>query len=115
MNLNEDSATGSSFYEGVRSMRPFDGEFAPGLCLRLNSEENLQKEAPAANMDWGCEKISVNSSERLEQERLEKVERELIGRVIEAYECAVQNGLAPNRAIAGLLEWASLECPRLLP
>ena len=112
MNLDESSATGSGFFEGVRSVRSFDGEFASKSRLR---EETLQSEAPASSVDWMCTTISLDPNEQLELERLEKVERELVGRVIEAYERALQNGLVPNRAIASVLEWASLECPRLLP
>ncbi len=110
MNLDENSATGSSF----RSVRFFEGEFASEPCPRLKSE-TLQNEAPASSVDWACTTITLDSNQQLEQERLQKVESELIGRVIEAYERALQNGLRPNRAIASMLEWASLECPRLLP
>ena len=115
MNLDENSATGSSFSDGARSVRSFDGEFASKPRLRLKSEETLQNETSASSVDRACTTISLDANERLEHERLEKVERELIGQVIEAYERALQNGLVPNRAIASVLEWASLECPRLLP
>ncbi len=114
MNLDENSATGSSFSEQFRNLRTVD-ESVSEHCLHLRSQEPLQREASASSLDWMCKTISLDSNERLEQERLEKVERELIGRVIEAYECAVQQGLVPNRAIASMLEWASMECPRLLP
>ncbi len=111
INLDENSATGSSF----RSVRSFEGEFVSEPCPRLKSEETFQNEAQASSVDWACTTITLDSNERLEHERLQKVESELIGRVIEAYERALQNGLRPNRAIASMLEWASLECPRLLP
>ena len=54
-------------------------------------------------------------SDEHEQERQQNLERELIDRVIEVYEDAVEKGLCPQRAIASMLEWASRECPRLLP
>ncbi len=115
MNLNENFVTGSGCSQGGRGVRSFEAEVASEPYLRSKSEDTAQKESEASSVEWACTTISLDSNERLEQERLQKVERELIDRIIVAYEHALQNGLRPNRAIAGMLEWASLECPRLLP
>lgn len=45
--------------------------------------------------------------------REEKTLQNLIGRVIQEYERAVDRGLDPSRALAGVLEWAACECQRI--
>ena len=52
----------------------------------------------------------------LEQERLQRLEGELIDRLIEGYERA-GGGRAPSAIglIASMLEWVSRECPRFIP
>ena len=96
MNLDENSRSGSDFWHGARS-------FDPELTTSVSS-----------SFDQACSNVRMSLSER-EQERLQRLEREFIGRLIEEYERAVENGLPANRAIASLLEWASRECPRLHP
>ncbi len=63
-------------------------------------------------VDWACSITTASAQER-EQERLVKLERDFVGRLIEDYERTVANGLPATRALASLLEWASQECPRL--
>lgn len=104
MNLNENSVNNFDFSQGVRAI---ETELSSERYLRSKSEEALQK-------DWLGSTARLSLKE-LEQERLQRLERELIGRLIEEYERVVENGLPPHRAIASILEWASRECPRLLP
>ncbi len=111
MNLDENSVNGSDFSQRMRRLWSFDADLDSEPCLRV--EEVYQKETPAsAAADWVSSMASVASNEK---ERLQRLEREFIGRLIEEYERAVQNGLPANIAIASMLEWASRECPRLLP
>ena len=104
MNLDENSANSFDFSQGLRSI---EAELSSECFLCLKSEEALEK-------DW------ANSTARLgikepEKERLKRLERELIDHLIEEYERVVEDGLPPQRAVASLLEWASRECPRLVP
>ena len=82
--------------------------------LRPKPENTRQKEKPASStLDWLIP-TAKQPNER-EQERLQRLEREFVDRLIENYERAVEDGLPPNTAIASMLEWVSRECPRLLP
>ncbi len=47
------------------------------------------------------------------ERREEKTLQQLVGRVIQEYERAVDRGLDPSRALAGVLEWAACECQRI--
>jgi len=111
MNFNENFVNGSDSSQGVRSRRLFDSEES---YLRPKSENARQKDKPASSTLDRVSSTAKGSNER-EQERLQKLEREFIDRLIEDYERVVQDGLPPNTAIASMLEWVSRECPRLIP
>jgi len=100
---------------GVHRVQCFDAELASGSCLGLKPEEAPRKQTPASSsVDWACTTVRVGLN-ALEQERLQRLEGELIDRLIEGYERAVEDGLPPIRAIASMLEWVSRECPHLIP
>ena len=104
MNLDENSSVNSfDFSQGPHSIEVDLSECY--LCLK--SEEALEK-------DWASSTARSGAKEP-EKERLKRLERELIDHLIEEYERVVEDGLPPQRAIASLLEWASRECPRLVP
>ena len=96
---------------GASDTKPFWERF-----LRSELDEAPDQET-AASPAGGCvnSTAGVDARGRPERKRLEKLEREFIGRIIADYEHAVEDGLPPNLAIASLLEWISRECPRLLP
>ncbi len=100
----KNSVNGFDFSPGVRSI---EAELSSEPYLRLKTGDTAQR-------DWLGSTVRLSLKE-LEQERLQKLERELIGRLIEQYERVVEDGLPPHRAIASILEWTSRECPRLLP
>ncbi len=115
MILDENSVSCSDFQTPPR-VQFFAAELFSEPCPPSRSSECFQEEKVAISLvDWACLATVVNEDERLEHERLQDVEKELVGRIIEEYEHALQNGLPPHRAIASILEWASRECPRLLP
>jgi hypothetical protein len=104
MNLDENSANSFDFSQGLRSI---EVELSSEYYLCLKSDEALEK-------DWAGSTARLGVKEP-EKERLTRLERELIDHLIEEYERVVEDGLPPQRAIASLLEWASRECPRLVP
>ena len=113
MNFNEIFVNGSDPSQGVHRGRPFDRE-EPEFHSRPKSENARKKEKPeSSTLDW-VRSTAKGPNER-EQERLQRLEREFIDRLIEDYERVVQDGLSPNTAIASMLEWVSRECPRLVP
>jgi hypothetical protein len=102
--------------QGLQRVQCFDAELASEPCLGLKSEEAPRKGTPvSSSVDWACSTVRLGLNAALEQERLQRLEGELIDRLIEGYEHAVEEGLPPNRAIASMLEWVSRECPRLVP
>jgi hypothetical protein len=111
MNFNENFINGSDPSQRVHRERLFDSE---GSYLRPNSENARQKEKPASST---LDRVSSTAKDpkESEQQRLQRLEREFIDRLIEDYERVVEDGLPPNAAIACMLEWASRECPRLVP
>ena len=112
MNLDKNSGNGFDFSQGVQC---FDDELASESCLGLKLEDALRKDRlTSPSVDWACSTV-IPGLDAMEQERLQKLEGELIDRLIEGYERAVEDGLPPNRAIASMLEWVSRECPRLIP
>jgi hypothetical protein len=72
-------------------------------------EPRAEKSPEDLENSLGC------SYSNAEEETLQQMGDEFIGRVIQEYERAVRRGLLPNKAIASVLEWASCECQRLLP
>jgi hypothetical protein len=104
MNLDENSANRFDFSQGLRSI---EVELSSEGYLCLKSDEALEK-------DWASSTARSGAKEP-EKERLKRLERELIDHLIEEYERVVEDGLPPQRAIVSLLEWASRECPRLVP
>lgn len=115
MNLDKNSGNGFDLSQGVHRVQCFDAELASKACLGLKSEEATRKEtAVLSSVDWACSTVRLGMN-ALEQERLQRLEGELIDRLIEGYERAVEDGLPPHRAIASMLEWVSRECPRLTP
>jgi hypothetical protein len=111
MNFNENLVNGSDTSQGVHRGRPYDGK-EPESYLRPKSSR--KKEIPAATiLDW-LSPTAKGPNEK-EQQRLQRLEREFIDKLIVAYERALEDGLPPNTAIASMLEWVSRECPRLLP
>ena len=111
MNFNENFVNGSDPSQGVHRGRLFDSE-EPQSYLRPKSEN--KKEKPASPT-FGWESSTAKGPNEREQERLQRLEREFIDRLIEDYERVVQDGLSPNTALASMLEWVSRECPRLVP
>ncbi|HWJ19822.1 MAG TPA: hypothetical protein VNR65_13955 [Geobacterales bacterium] len=113
MNFNENFVNGSDSSQGVHKGRLFDREDRESY-FRPKSENARRNEKPASStLDW-VSPAAKEPNER-EQERLQRLEREFVDRLIENYERAVEDGLPPNTAIASMLEWVSRECPRLLP
>jgi hypothetical protein len=106
MNLDENSV--NDFYSS-QGLRPIDGELATERCVPVKSREPLEEEASRLSS------MATTVSNKREQERLHRLERELVDRLIQEYERVVEKGLPPERAIASMLEWVSRECPRLLP
>ena len=104
MNLDENSVNSFDFSQGLHST---EVELSSECYLCLRSEEALEK-------DWASSTARLDVKEP-EKERLKRLERELIDHLIEEYERVVEDGLPPQTAIASLLEWASRECPRLVP
>lgn len=113
MNFNENFVDGSDPSQGVHRGRSFDRKERESYP-RPKSENARKKEKPElSTLDWVSS--AAKEPKELEQERLQRLEREFIDRLIEDYERVVQEGLPPNTAIASMLEWVSRECPRLLP
>jgi hypothetical protein len=107
MNFNENFVIGSTPLQGVQSAEAES-------YLRPKSENARNKNKPASpTLDWVS--LKAGASNEREQQRLQRLEREFVDRLIVAYERAVEDGLPPNTAIASMLEWVSRECPRLLP
>ncbi len=116
MILDENSVSHSDFSQAMQRGHAFAAELVSESCPPSRSKGSLQEETAASSMvDWVYATAGFTSTERLEQERLQNVEREFVDRIIEEYERAVQKGLVPARALASMLEWASRECPRLIP
>ncbi len=110
MNFNENFVNGSDPSHGVRRGQSF--ESAEPLRSKSENTRQIEKQV-SSTLDW-VSSMAKGANER-EQERLQRLEREFIDRLIEDYERVVQDGLAPNSAIASMLEWVSRECPRLVP
>jgi hypothetical protein len=68
---------------------------------------------PGAKADWAG--LTKNLPGRPEEEALDELAVEFIGRLIQEYERAVESGLPPSRAMACLIGWASGECERIRP
>ena len=111
--MNFNVVNGSDSSQGMHQGRSFTSEEEESyLCPK--SENARQKEKPeSSTLDWVSS--AAKPPKEREQERLQRLEREFIDRLIEDYERVVQDGLSPNTAIASMLEWVSRECPRLLP
>ncbi len=68
-----------------------------------------------AKADWARLTEDLPSAPRLQDEALEQLTSELIGRLIQDYERIIQRGLPPAQAIASVIGWASGECRRIRP
>ena len=93
--------------------RPID-DLISDLFLRTRLGKTPEKDRPAA-LPVNCVTSAggPESNGRMEEEQVQRLGNEFMGRLIQEYEQAVQRGLPATRAMASLLEWAASECQHL--